>query len=377
MGAGGKNSRLERAPHTTPPFTLSQLKKAIPPHCFNRSLLRSFSHVLQDLFFVFLFYYIATSYFHLLPHPLQYLAWPLYWIFQGSIFAGIWVLGHDCGHQAFSDHQWVDDTVGFVLHSALLFPYFSCKYSHRRHHSNIGSLEHDQLFVPVPKSQIAWLYKHYLDNPLGRALQLSIMVFLGFPLYLGFNLTGKSYDRSACHYDPYSPLYSKSERLHILMSDISIFITALMLYQLGSAKGLSWIMFVYGMPLFIGNSIIVIITYLNHTHSSLPHYDSSEWDWLKGALSTIDRNYGSILNRVFHHLTDAHVAHHLFATIPHYHANEATRAIKPLLGEYYSFDDTPIIKALWRETKECVYIEPNHESSPNNNKGVFWYNNKF
>ncbi|KAF4364512.1 hypothetical protein F8388_007089 [Cannabis sativa] len=125
------------------------------------------------------------------------------------------------------------------------------------------------------------------------------------------------------------------------------------------------------MQLLIGNSILVVIAYLNHTHPALPHYDSSEWDWLKGALSTVDRDYGSLLNRVFLHLTDAHVAHHLFATIPHYHVNEATKAIKPILGEYYYFDDTPIIKALWREAKECAYVEPNYESSPNNNKGIF------
>ncbi|KAM6564618.1 hypothetical protein CsatB_024616 [Cannabis sativa] len=131
------------------------------------------------------------------------------------------------------------------------------------------------------------------------------------------------------------------------------------------------------MQLLIGNSILVVIAYLNHTHPALPHYDSSEWDWLKGALSTVDRDYGSLLNRFFHHLTDAHVAHHLFATIPHYHVNEATKAIKPILGEYYYFDDTPIIKALWREVKECAYVEPNYESSPNNNKGIFWYNNNF
>ena len=39
-----------------------------------------------------------------------------------------------------------------------------------------------------------------------------------------------------------------------------------------------------------------------------------------------------MLNKVFHHITDTHVAHHLFSTMPHYHAMEATKAIKPVLG---------------------------------------------
>ncbi|KAK9273182.1 hypothetical protein L1049_017989 [Liquidambar formosana] len=145
MGAGGRmavptsksveqEEPLKRAPCSKPPFTLSQIKKAIPPHCFERSLLRSFSYVVYDLTLAFLFYYIATSYFHLLPHPLPYLAWPIYWIFQGCILTGVWVVAHECGHHAFSDYQWVDDTVGLILHSSLLVPYFSWKYSHRRHH---------------------------------------------------------------------------------------------------------------------------------------------------------------------------------------------------------------------------------------------------
>jgi omega-6 fatty acid desaturase (delta-12 desaturase) len=83
----------------------------------------------------------------------------------------------------------------------------------------------------------------------------------------------------------------------------------------------------------------------------------------------VDRDYG-ILNKVFHNIADTHVAHHLVATIPHYHAMEATIAIKQILGEYYQFDSTPFYKALWREAGECLYVEPDE-------KGVFWFRNKF
>jgi fatty acid desaturase len=39
--------------------------------------------------------------------------------------AGIWVIAHECGHGAFSDYTWVNDLVGFTMHSALLVPYYS------------------------------------------------------------------------------------------------------------------------------------------------------------------------------------------------------------------------------------------------------------
>nr|AIB55752.1 delta-12 fatty acid desaturase [Fragaria x ananassa]QUE41923.1 omega-6 fatty acid desaturase endoplasmic reticulum isozyme 2 [Fragaria x ananassa] len=361
----------QRLPVSTPPFTLSQLKKAIPPHCFKRSLLRSFSYVIYDLVLVSLFYHIATSYFHLIPHPLSYIAWPVYWILQGCTLTGVWVIAHECGHHAFSDYQLLDDVIGLVLHSALLVPYFSWKYSHRRHHSNIGSMERDEAFVPKPKSKISW-YNKYFNNPPGRLITIIFTLTLGWPLYLAFNVSGRPYDRFACHYDPYSPIFSDRESLQIYISDLGILVTASVLYRLAMAKGLTWLVRVYGVPLLITNGFLVLITYLQHTHPSLPHYDSSEWDWLRGALSTVDRDCG-VLHKVFHNITDTHVVHHLFSTIPHYNAMEATTAVKPILGDYYGFDGTPIYKALWREARECLYVEPD-EDAPNT-KGVFWYRN--
>ncbi|GAB2211295.1 hypothetical protein Droror1_Dr00016588 [Drosera rotundifolia] len=380
MGAGGRMyvppekteaDVLKRVPYEKPPFTLGQLKKAIPPHCFQRSILHSFSYVVYDLTISFILYYVATNYFQLLPQPLSYIAWPMYWAVLGCVLTGVWVIAHECGDHAFSNHQWLDDTVGLVLHSCLLVPYFSWKYSHRRHHSNTGSLEKDEVFVPKKKSSLQWFSK-YLNNPVGRVLTLAITLILGWPLYLLFNVSGRHYERFACHYDPYGPIYNDRERLQIYISDIGVLAVSYGLFRLAASKGLAWVFCVYGAPLLVVNGFLVLITFLQHTHPALPHYDSAEWDWLRGALATVDRDYG-ILNKVFHNITDTHVAHHLFPTMPRYHAMEATKAMKPILGEYYHFDGTPFFKAMWREAKECMYVEPDED---NKNQGVFWYRNK-
>ncbi|KAL9240164.1 hypothetical protein vseg_014413 [Gypsophila vaccaria] len=192
-------------------------------------------------------------------------------------------------------------------------------------------------------------------------------------MYLLFNFCGRKYPTFTSHYDPYAPIFSNKERLQIYISDVGILAVGYGLYHLMANNGLIWLICVYGGPLLIMNALIVVITLLHHTHPSLPHYEYSEWDWLRGGLATIDRDYG-ILNTVFHHISDTHVAHHLFSNIPHYHAEEATKAIKPILGDYYQFDGTPVYKALWREYKECVYVT-NDEVGKNN--GVFWYSNKF
>ncbi|KAH7843318.1 hypothetical protein Vadar_015153 [Vaccinium darrowii] len=359
-----------RVPHSKPPFTLSEVKKTIPPHCFKRSVLRSFSYLIYDLAITSMFYYAATTYIHLLPSPLSSLAWVLYWICQGCILTGVWVVAHECGHHAFSDYQWLDDTVGLVLHSALLVPYFSWKISHRRHHANTGSMENDEVYVPQTQYRVRW-YTKYVNNPPGRILSVLITLTLGFPMYLMFNVSGKKYDRFTSHYDPYSPLYSSRERAQVCISDAAILAVGVVLYKLAAAKGLTWVLCIYGVPLLVVNGFFVLITWIAHTHPGVPHYDSSEWNFLRGALATVDRDFG-ILNKVFHEVTNTHVAHHLFSTIPHYHAMEATKAIRPILGDYYHYDRTPILKAIWRETKECVYVE----ADAGGEKGVLWFKNK-
>ncbi|CAI9761134.1 unnamed protein product [Fraxinus pennsylvanica] len=370
-GKKSKSDVLQRAPHSKPPFTLGELKKAIPPHRFLRSIPQSFSYVVYDLTVAFIFFYVATKYFQNLPQPLCNLAWPLYWMCQGCVLTGVWVIAHECGHHAFSNYQWLDDAVGFILHSALLVPYFSWKFSHRRHHSNTGSLERDEVFVPKVKSEIRGFAK-LRNNPPGRVILLLVKLTLGWPLYLLFNVSGRHYERFACHYDPHCPIYLDSERMLILISDAGVLAVIYGLYCLVASKGLAWVLCVYGGPLLVVNGFLVLITYLQHTHPALPHYDSTEWDWLRGALATADRDYG-ILNKVFHNITDTHVAHHLFSTMPHYHAMEATKAIEPILGNYYQFDRTPIFKAMWREVKECVYVE---QDEGDQKKGVYWYKNK-
>ena len=114
-------------------------------------------------------------------------------------------------------------------------------------------------------------------------------------------------------------------------------------YRLALIKGTEWVINFYGMPILFMSGFFILLTYLHHTHPSIPHYDSTEWDWLRGALATVDRNFG-FLNHAFHDVTRTHAVHHLFPTIPHYHTFEARLAVMPILGDYYKYDDTPILE---------------------------------
>lgn len=70
-------------------------------------------------------------------------AWIAYGYLQGLVCVGIWILGHECGHGAFSTSTRLNDLMGWFMHSSLLVPYFSWKFSHHRHHRFTGHMEKD------------------------------------------------------------------------------------------------------------------------------------------------------------------------------------------------------------------------------------------
>merc|ERR1711924_203136 len=64
--------------------------------------------------------------------------------------------------------------------------------------------------------------------------------------------------------------------------------------------------------------------------------------YMRGALLSIDRPYGKLLDHLHHKIGSTHVAHHVDSMIPHYHAREATDAIAINFPKCYLFDPTPI-----------------------------------
>ncbi|XP_017233450.1 delta(12)-acyl-lipid-desaturase-like [Daucus carota subsp. sativus] len=367
--------RSSRSPTTKPPFTLSDVKKAVPPHCFERSAFRSLSYLLGDVILFVSLYYIATNYIlksELVQSSKLYFvaSFIIYSVLQGFLLSRFWVLGHECGHNAFSDYKWLDDTVGFILHSVVLFPYFSFKYSHHRHHLRTGSLEEEEFDIPLLKSQVPLVFK-YLKNPVARVLVVGAVLIAAVPLYLLVNFRGRAYDQFASHFDPYSPMFSHKQRLQVLLSDAGCIAVIYTLYNLALSRGFAWVAFIYIGPYLFHNSMLIIVAVLQHTNPLVPYYDSSEWEWLKGSMATIDRDFG-FLNAVFLHQPNTHVAHHLFPRMPYYHAVEATKAFRPVLGEYYQYDYTPFYKSLWNTVSDCVYVEEDEQ-----NKGVYWYNSNF
>jgi fatty acid desaturase len=72
-------------------------------------------------------------------------------------------------------------------------------------------------------------------------------------------------------------------------------------------------MALYGGPYLVICMMLTGYTWLHHTNENIPHYDETAWSWIKGALSTIDRNYPAYINSLHHNIGSTHVVHHLFS----------------------------------------------------------------
>jgi omega-6 fatty acid desaturase / acyl-lipid omega-6 desaturase (Delta-12 desaturase) len=339
-------------PTAHPKFGMREIREAIPKECFERNTWTSMQYVLCDLALVGLCGY-AASYIETsgLPLVVQWGLWVVYWLFAGNFMTGLWVIAHECGHQAFSPHRWVNNTVGTILHSALLVPFHPWRVSHGNHHKYCCSIENDEVFVPSPRSALAEALE---ESPLASLIGVFNMLVFGWPLYLCCNVVGPAKHRGKIndHYNPWSSLFEPNHFWLVVQSDIAL-LAALVAFGWAIHEfGFMTVAAYYIVPYLIVNSNLVGITYLQHTDVYIPHYREGAFTPIRGKLSTVDRSFG-IMNLVWHRITDTHVLHHIDHTIPHYNAKRATEAIIPVLGEYYLRDDSPYFSAMYRSWRNC------------------------
>ncbi|KLJ12513.1 omega-6 fatty acid desaturase (delta-12 desaturase) [Blastomyces silverae] len=251
-------------PFEIPDFTIKQIRDAIPAHCFKRSGLHSLGYVARDISALAGTFYLFHNYVtpeYIPSTPVRAGLWGLYTIVQGLFGTGLWIMAHECGHQAFSPSKLLNDTVGWICHSALLVPYFSWKISHGKHHKATGNIDRDMVFVPKTREVFASRYgyiAHELhelmeETPIQTATHMILQQLFGWPMYLLSNVTGhNNHERQpegrgkgkknglfsgVNHFNPSSPLYEAKHVPLILLSDLGLMITGSALYWVGQNFG--------------------------------------------------------------------------------------------------------------------------------------------
>ncbi|TGL58112.1 fatty acid desaturase [Leptospira ognonensis] len=316
--------------------SISELKKSIPQSAFVPSLPRSLFYFFWDVSLLALLYYAMLNYGSVWMFP-------IFWFAAGTIMWALFVVGHDCGHGSFSHVTWINFLFGHLAHTPLLVPFHGWKVSHRTHHNHTGDIDKDESWHPLTETQ----YKSL--SPLAKIARYKFFLIV-FPLYLFVRSSG----RDGSHFLPSSPLFPRGERKHAVTS---------LLWMIGMVCFLVWVTWQYGFLFFISYyflpyTVFVVwlslVTFLHHTDVNIPWYRGKDWNYAKGALSTVDRSYG--IFEPIHHNIGTHVVHHLFPTIPHYQLKFAKSHLKKLLGPEYRESNESIRKVFFRSASECIIV---------------------
>jgi hypothetical protein len=256
---------------STPYPDVKTMRDAIPAKCFERSMVRSYSYVARDLAAVSLLFYSAVQLAGAdLPWILSVPLWTLYSFVTGCFFTGLWILAHECGHDSFSANLTVNAATGWFLHSMLLVPFFSWKFTHSRHHRYANHMEKDTVFVPnrkpneKVKKQEPTLLERIMDHtaadtPIVSMISLIIHQLFGWPAYIMLNAGAgvKSLTRgnrketprfNQNHLNPTAAVFTQSEQPFVLLSNVGILAVFAILYQVSKSLG-GWNTFLlYGLP---------------------------------------------------------------------------------------------------------------------------------
>lgn len=393
-------------PFTPPDFTIKDIRDAIPKHCFERSALKGYAYILRDVACLTATFYLFHNFVtpeNVPSTPLRFVLWGIYTVLQGLFATGLWVIAHECGHGAFSPSNLINDLTGWVLHSALLVPYFSWKFTHSAHHKATGHMERDMVFLPRTRQQQATRVGRMVEDlgelceetPIYTALHLFFQQLVGWPSYLMANVTGHNFHErqregrgkgkkngfggGVNHFDPSSPIFDTKHAKYVVLSDIGLGLAFAALAYLGNRFGWANMAVWYFVPYLWVNHWLVAITFLQHTDPTLPHYTAEEWNFVRGAAATIDREMGFIGRHLLHGIVETHVLHHYVSSIPFYNADEASDAIKPIMGKHYRSDtkDGPwgFIRSLWKSARWCQWVEPSADAQ-GAGKGVLFFRNQ-
>ncbi|KZP03806.1 fatty acid desaturase [Athelia psychrophila] len=384
-----------------PQLSIKELLAVIPAHCFKRSAIKSGAYVLYDLVGIACAYKVvsyadafvtASAALGPLATTLaKFSLWSLYGFTVGLFGTGLWIIAHECGHQAFSESKALNNAVGWVLHSALGIPYHSWRITHAKHHASTGHLTQDQVYVPWTRSQAGLpplnpekedilgrnvaeevkseLFEAMGDSPIGAFLMVIQYLLLGFPVYLLMNAEGQQrYPKFTNHFKPTSVMFAPHQYNDIVISDLGILIWLGTIVASICVYGFGPVFRNYLVPYLWVNHWLVLITFLQHTDPLLPHYRASDFNFVRGALCTIDRSLlgdlgpvaGWIGATLTHGISETHVLHHLCSKIPHYNAWEASDALKAKLesaGVSTKEGGAGGWKEMYRVLKECKFVE--------------------
>ncbi|XP_002985345.2 omega-6 fatty acid desaturase, chloroplastic [Selaginella moellendorffii] len=305
-GAIARDQAAERKVVMTPGFTqmgepvpagmvLNDVVKTLPKEVFEVDDFKAWKTVAITVSA------LVTGYAALAVAP--WYLYPFIYAFLGTAATGLFVIGHDCGHNSFSKSQLVNDIVGNAVMTPLVFPFEPWRIKHNTHHAHTNKLIMDTAWQPFRP--------HQFDNAdrIGQAMMRATMGPLWWMASIGHWLFW--------HFDlnKFRPQEHAKVKTSIAACYAFGFLVLLPLLVTQGPVGfvkwwlLPWLGFHFWMSTF---------TLVHHTAPHIPFKQNREWNAVGAQLAgTVHCEYPAWIDFLCHDIS-VHIPHHLSTKIPSY-----------------------------------------------------------
>lgn len=323
-------------------LTIKQLKEVIPSECYEFCAMLSWMTLLRTYLLVFLFQFLLW----LVPLEFVYAPLLLILIFlAGLSFVGIFVLGHDCGHYAFSNKKWVNDVVGTLCHFPIMNGLFAWRAAHDFHHrhTQVRKMDPDWPELLVAPGESA-----------PRHQRLAVRLGVGSPIgiFVGFwvGMLKRAFFFWAI---PQMRLNNRKAISVLAHTIVSLALSIAFIVSYYALLGQEKFLLMYVAPALVGTTLGALLTFLHHTHKGSFVSDVNHTENFRTqVLGTFNVRFPAWMEWMWLDI-NIHLPHHLSPRIAWYQLKPAHRALKAahpqvVQDKKFSFE---MLRECWRVTE--------------------------
>jgi omega-6 fatty acid desaturase (delta-12 desaturase) len=243
------------------------------------------------------------------------------WVLTGFALVGLFTIGHDAGHEAFSKSHAVNNVVGHLCMFPLVNSYAVWVITHDHHHAHTQLRGHEVDWAAHLQTREELAQTSWKENPI---LRLGYAIPFGVFFWILWNTVRRS--ASVSVFLPERQY--QNEKLRLAFSNAFMILGAVLIYGGLLWVGGLWTMVkYYGMAAFVATWVGALVVTLQHANQDTLYFDKQSWTPIRGQMvSTFDIRFSRILSWMWCHI-DIHIPHHIAPRIPWYRLPEARLAI--------------------------------------------------
>jgi len=291
------------------PVTLQEMLRTIPGECYQRKMWKAFGFLAIDVVL------IATTISTIFYTRNWLLAIPLS-LFLGTVLSGLFILGHDAGHRSFCQSRRLNNLIGHLTTSMVLWPFHVWRLSHNAHHRHTHHVHKEIAWKPAP----GFIYRRlsWIDRVIYRYARTSLF-FFGSIIFTATEV--RDYVRGKG--------LSRREHREVLISVIvTILVGTIYVTSCYWIAGWFGVITVFALPQLVFHFWLSLFTLLHHTTPDVWFLAPGVWTREKASLECSVHVIYPWWVDLLNHDISWHVPHHVCAAIPHYHLRRAYRALR-------------------------------------------------